>query len=165
MSRLLGPAAEIRFRADRFVATQYSSAAAKARFASHYVRFVAAGFDRSLFQLWFYRRLRMTFGHLAHTDVDGFYNTWFEGTFHQHGFVDQALRWPCPGDPAVTFCDVEAALQQWLRSVGALDLLAARHEAEREATERAQFAPATRQVRRAARVPARRPSHRRRPRR
>ena len=139
MSRLIAPAAEIGFSPDRFVATQHSSAAAKARFANHYVRFVAAGFDRDLFRPWFYRRLCMTFGHIAHTDLDGFYNTWFERAFHQYGFVDKALRWRCPGDPACTYCDVEAALQQWLRSVGALDLLAARHAAEREARERAEL--------------------------
>jgi hypothetical protein len=67
------------------------------------------------------------------------YNTWFERAFHQYGFVDKALRWRCPGDPACTYCDVEAALQQWLRSAGALHLLAARHAAEREARERAEL--------------------------
>jgi hypothetical protein len=140
MSRLLVvPAVEIRFPADRFAATQHDSAAAKARFANHYVRFVAAGFDRALFQQWFYRRLCMSFGHIAHRDLDGFYNTWFERTFDQYGFVDRALRWRCSGDPAVTYCDVEAALQQWLSSVGVLDLLAARLAVEREARERAEL--------------------------
>ena len=139
MSRLLVPAAETHFAADRFAPTHHDSGAAKARFANHYVRFVAAGFDRALFQQWFYRRLCMTFGHIAHTDLDGFYNTCLERTFDQHGFVDRALRWRCPGDPAFTYCDVEAALQQWLWSVGALDLLAARLAAEREARERAEL--------------------------
>jgi hypothetical protein len=139
MSRLLVPAAETRFPADGFTPTQHDSAAAKARFANHYVRFVAAGFDRALFQQWFYRRLCMTFGHIAHTNLDGFYNTWCERTFDQCGLVDRALRWRCPGDPAFTYCDVEAALQQWLWSVGALDVLAARLAAEREARERAEL--------------------------
>ncbi len=125
MSRLLVPAAETRFPADRFAPTQHDSAAAKARFANHYIRFVAAGFDRALFQHWFYRRLCMTFGHIAHTNLDGFYNTWFERTFDQCGFVDRALRWH--------------ALQHWLWSVGALDVLAARLAAEREARERGEL--------------------------
>ncbi len=76
MSRLLVPAAETRFPADRFAPTQHDSAAAKARFANHYIRFVAAGFD---------------------------------------------------------------ALQHWLWSVGALDVLAARLAAEREARERGEL--------------------------
>ncbi len=138
-SRLLAPAAEIRFPADRFVATAHSPATAKARFANHYVSFVAGGFDHALFQPWFYRRLSMTFGHIAHYNLDGFYGTWFERTIDRHGFVRQALRWRCPGDPAYTHCDVEAALQQWLQSVGVLDVLTASVAAEREAAGRAQL--------------------------
>jgi hypothetical protein len=139
MSRLLTLPAEVRFPPGGFVATQHSSADAKARFANHYVRFVAAGFAYDLFQPWFYRRLSTTFGHIAHYDLEGFYHTWFGRTFDQHGFVDQALRWRCPGDPAYTYCDVEAVLQEWLRSVGAVEVLAARLAAEREAADRAQL--------------------------
>jgi hypothetical protein len=117
MSRLLVPvaAAEIRFPADRFAPTQHDSAAAKARFANHYVRFVATGFDRALFQPWFYRRLSMSFGHIAHRNLDGFYNSWFERTFDQYVFVERALRCRCFGDPAFTYCDVEAALRSGFR--------------------------------------------------
>ena len=141
MSRLLVPvaAAEIRLPADRFAPTQHDSAAAKARFANHYVRFVATGFDRALFQPWFYRRLSMSFGHIAHRNLDGFYHTWFERTFDQYAFVDRALRWRCSGDPAFTYCDVEAALQQWLSSSRVLDALAGLLAVEREARERAEL--------------------------
>jgi hypothetical protein len=141
MSRLLVPAvaAEIRFPADRFAPTQNDSAAAKARFANRYVCFVATGFDCALFQPWFYQRLSMSFGHIAHRDLDGFYNTWFERTFDQYVFVERALRWRCFGDPAFTYCDVEAALQQWLSSGRVLDALAGLLAVEREARERAEL--------------------------
>lgn len=138
-TRLLAPTAEMHFAADRFMPTAHSPADAKARFANRYVRFVAVGFDRALFQPWFYRRLSMTFGHIAHYNLDGFYATWFERTADRHDFVAQALRWRGAGDPAWTYCDVETALQQWLASVGVLDVLAARVAAKREAADLAEL--------------------------
>src|SRR6266498_3325175 len=57
-----------------------------------------------------------------------------------HGALCQPLRpFRRRRDPAFTYCDVEAALQQWLLSVATLDLLAARLAAEREARERAEL--------------------------
>ena len=45
------------FSADRFTATQHSTADEKARFCNCFVRFVLGGFARSVFKSQFYRRL------------------------------------------------------------------------------------------------------------
>jgi hypothetical protein len=57
----------------------------------------------------------MSFGHIAHYDRSGFYDTWFTQARHRAAFVEKTLRWPCHGDPEFTFSDVEYAIQQMMR--------------------------------------------------
>lgn len=104
------------FTADMFVPTQWSTAEDKAKFANHFMRFVEKGCPSTLFHKWFYIRLSMTFGHIAHFNQYGFYETWFGSRYHQKQFIDHTIRAYVCGDPRYTYSDVEVALQRHLRT-------------------------------------------------
>src|SRR2546430_207118 len=56
------------------------------------------------------------FGHIAHYDIDGFYDTWFTRDKHRLGFLRNTLSWVCFGDPKFTYSDVERVIQQEVRA-------------------------------------------------
>ena len=103
------------FLPSEFVPTQFSTAADKASFGNTLLHFLDADCSRELFIKKLYNRLSMTFGHVAHCDIEGFYSTWFTRDRHRLGFIQKLLRWPCHGDPKFTFSDVEQAIQQVVR--------------------------------------------------
>ena len=103
------------FLASEFTPTERSTAAEKAAFGNAVLHFVDLGCPRELFTKKFYNRLSMTFGNIAHYNLEGFYDTWFTRDRHRLGFVHKLLRWPCHGDPKFTFSDVEYAVQQVIR--------------------------------------------------
>ena len=103
------------FLPSEFVPTQFSTAADKASFGNTLLHFLDADCSRELFIKKLYNRLSMTFGHVAHCDIEGFYSTWFTRDRHRMGFIQKLLRWPCHGDPKFTFSDVEQAIQQVVR--------------------------------------------------
>jgi len=103
------------FSPSQFVSTEWSTTAEKADFGNCLLRFLDAGCPRELFTKKFYTRLSMTFGNIAHYSLEGFYDTWFTRDRHRAGFVQKLLRWPCHGDPKVTFSDVECAIQRVVR--------------------------------------------------
>lgn len=103
------------FSPSEFVPTEWSTAAEKAAFGNTLLQFLDAGCPRELFTKKFYTRLSMTFGNIAHDNVEGFYGTWFTRDRHRLGFVQKLLRWPCHGDPKFTFSDVECAIQRLIR--------------------------------------------------
>jgi hypothetical protein len=119
------------FTADRFTATQWEPAEHKAEFARRFIRFVESDFDRRKFTDDLYRRLSMTFGHIAHHDRSGFYDTFFTTTEDKVRFLRQTAGHTCVGDPAYTYSDVERALQAWINQNGILQ------EYERAAQEQA----------------------------
>ena len=61
----------------------------------------------------------MTFGHIAHYDSAGFYETFFESDEGKREFIDQCMAWRCYGDPAFTYSDVERAVIARLKGGGA----------------------------------------------
>lgn len=103
------------FLPSEFVSTKFSSAADKADFGNALLCFLDADCPQELFTTKLYHRLSMTFGHIAHYDRSGFYDTWFTRARHRSAFVEKTLRWPCHGDPEFTFSDVEYAIQQVMR--------------------------------------------------
>lgn len=103
------------FLPSEFVPTQFSTAADKASFGNTLLHFLDADCSRELFIKKLYNRLSMTFGHVAHCDIEGFYSTWFTRDRHRLGFIQKLLRWPCHGDPKFTFSDVEQAIQRVVR--------------------------------------------------
>lgn len=108
------------FKAEQFTPTQWDSAEQKARFANHFVRFLESGFNRNLFYKWFYNRLSMTFGHIAHYNQWAFYEYWFSNEEKCRRFVQHTLHPACGGCgyPAYTYSDVEMALKKFLKDKG-----------------------------------------------
>ena len=104
------------FDASQFVATQWSSAADKAAFGNAFLHFIESEWKRSLYTKSFYQRLSNCFGHIAHYDIHGFYETWFTCDKDRRGFLKNTLSWPCWGDPTFTYSDVERAIKQEVRA-------------------------------------------------
>jgi hypothetical protein len=110
------------FEPDHFTATQWSTDEDKAKFANALMKFIAHEFPRQSFGKALYQRLSNTFGHIAHTNQDGYYSVFFESDADKVVFLDQTLRWPCYGDRTYTFCDVERAVQWRLRAANVIDV-------------------------------------------
>ena len=98
-----------------FKATEFSTVEDKQKFAKHFQRFVTGGFKRTVFPKWFYTRLSGCFGMIAHYNLRGFYDTYFETLDGKHEFIQECLAWPCYGSPEFTYSDVERHLQGWLK--------------------------------------------------
>lgn len=103
------------FKVEQFTPTQWDTAEQKAKFANHFVRFVESGFKKSLFFDWFYKRLSMTFGFIAHYNREGFYDTWFLTFNSQLEFLKHIRNTNngLYGDVAFTYSDVERAITEW----------------------------------------------------
>jgi hypothetical protein len=101
---------------------------------------VKSDFDQRLFPQTFYCRLSMSFGHIAHFNRQGFFETFFNTTADKVRFLRLTLAHPCFGDPAFTYSDVERALQGWLRENGILAKYEQSLAEETKAGERAQLA-------------------------
>jgi hypothetical protein len=102
-----------------YAESRFSTAQDKAKFANQFVKFVRGGYKRTDFPKWFYTRLSMTFGHYAHYNQEGFYSDFFDCFDPAQGkaeFLRQTLSYGCYGDARFTYCDVEKALQQWLKT-------------------------------------------------
>jgi hypothetical protein len=124
-----------------FVATEFSSVEDKEKFALQFKTFVSRGYTKDEFPKWFYTRLSMTFGHIAHYDQLGFYLHFFgNGVRGILEFVQHCLSWSCHGEPTFTFSDVERHLQAWLREHQVIEKLNAHYLHEVEMAERDQLA-------------------------
>ena len=102
------------FTAEQFTPTKFDTAEDKAKFANHFVRFVESDFKSTLFPKWFYTRLSMTFGHIAHYNQSGFYSEFFESTMDKVRFLEQTRLAGCYGSPEHTYCDVERVIVKWV---------------------------------------------------
>jgi hypothetical protein len=137
------PAATVRaltipaFTAAEFTPTQWATADDKAKFGNALMKFVANEFPRQSFTRSLYHRLSNTFGHIAHTNLDGFYGAFFERDFDKVVFLEQTLSWPHFGEPTFTFSDVERAVKRRLRAAKVIDIF---HMLEADATRRRELA-------------------------
>lgn len=107
-------------RHETYTPTSCSTAADKAKFLRQFQKFVESDFAPSKFPKWFYNRLSMTFGHIAHYNKGGFFGTFFESTRDKVEFLRQTLGYGCYGDAGFTYCDVERDIQSWLREQSTL---------------------------------------------
>ena len=128
------------FTADQFTPTKWERSEQKAKFARQFIKFVESDFARSQFPHMFYLRLALCFGHIAHFNEAGFFETFFTTTRDKVRFLRQTLQHPCYGDPTFTYSDVERALQEWLRESGVLARYEQQLADEQEAAERATLA-------------------------
>lgn len=139
--------------ASEFTPTEWSTAAEKAVFGNTLLHFIDSGCPRELFTKKFYTRLSMTFGNIAHYNLEGFYDTWFTRDRHRLGFVQKLLSWPCHGDPKFTFSDVERAVQTFILRRNHLGVFQAKADAETRAIELAQLEKLEAKYRAAAPAP------------
>lgn len=93
---------------------EFASAEDQARFANQFVKFAKSGFDRSQFPKWFYQRLSMTFGHIAHYNQEGFYQEFFTTPADKMRFIDQTVSSPGYGP----WGDCERQIRTWLLDSG-----------------------------------------------
>src|SRR5271169_2445 len=128
------------FDPTQFTPTKWETANDKAAFANRFVRFVQSDFAAKHFTEKFYRRLSNTFGHIAHFNRGGFWDTFFTSTADKVRFLKLTVQYPCYGDPAWTFSDVEQAVQAWLKAEGTLEQYQQQLADEIEAGERALLA-------------------------
>lgn len=103
------------FMPSEFTPTQWSTTAEKADFGNKLLRFIEAGWKRSMFTKKLYNQLSNTYGHIAHFNLTGFYEEWFTNDADRLRFLEHLLESPCYGQPEFTFCDVERALQREIR--------------------------------------------------
>ncbi|PPQ35159.1 hypothetical protein SAMN06265338_1327 [Rhodoblastus acidophilus] len=128
------------FTAAEFTPTKWDSAEQKAEFANALMKFVAQDFPRTKFHNAFYNTLSNTFGHIAHYDHNGFYETFFLSARGKIAFLEQCVNWPCFGDPTTTYCDVERAVIARLRRANILTLLQSQTTVEQRAADLALLA-------------------------
>jgi hypothetical protein len=104
------------FRPDNFTPTKWSSAEEKAKIANKLTRFILGGFQRPAFTKDIYQQLSNMFGHIAHYNINGFYETWFADVKAGKAWVEHvSSSWLSGvGDPQFTWSDVEKALIQWI---------------------------------------------------
>ena len=102
------------FTANRFTATQHSTADEKARFCVAFAAFILSGFPRHRFKTAFYRRLSNIFGHIAHFDETGFWEIWFATPAKQCQFIRRIHEQVPMGDPHFCWSDVERELKLWI---------------------------------------------------
>jgi hypothetical protein len=129
-----------RLEPSAFTPTKFHSAEDKAWFGDAFFKFVAQDYPKSAFSKRFYMRLSNCFGHIANYNLHCFYETFFLDLSGKIDFLTQTLRWPCYGDPAYTFCDVERLIQKRLATSRLLDIHKAAHAAEIDRAERATLA-------------------------
>lgn len=103
-----------------YTPTQWDTAEDKARFVKHFIQFVKKDFHQSMFNKKFYNRLSMTFGHIAHYDRGGFWDTFFTNTADKSEFLRMTMNFPCYGDPKFTYCDAEREIQNQLKEMNVL---------------------------------------------
>ncbi|RZU28935.1 hypothetical protein [Edaphobacter modestus] len=120
--------------------TEWDSAEKKLAFANHLINFIATDFPRQKFTKGFYNRLSCVFGMIAHYNLEGFYQAFFTCTAAKVRFLSCLLNWPNYGDPAYTYSDVEAAVQEKLRELGFYEMYRSRLGRETEQAERAVLA-------------------------
>jgi hypothetical protein len=109
------------FSPELFAPTKLSSAREKAKFANYFREFVLKNFDRKLFVDWFYSRMSMCRGHIAHYNLGGFYEEWFSDPDKKIEFLRHWATAPSYGDPKYTYSDVEKVLASWIFTEGRIE--------------------------------------------
>lgn len=97
-----------------YTATEFSTVEDKKKFEAQFKKFVTNGFQKKHFPKWFYTRLSMCFGHIAHYSQSGFYYFFFEDDEGKRDFLNWTMNGGGYGDPAYTYSDVENNLKKWL---------------------------------------------------
>jgi len=123
-----------------FTPTKFSTTEDKAWFGNALLKFLANDSPQSGFTTRLYHRLSLTFGHIAHFDKVGFYETFFQDDSGKIEFLRQTIQWPFFGDPHHTFSDVERAIAARVKTSGLIHFYEMRLNTAIEQAERAKLA-------------------------
>lgn len=131
--------------AEDFTSTEFDSAAQKAAFLKRLCRWIVDGMPKEEFVRTnkpLYYHLSLHFGHIAHYNRFGFWETWFSTPQARYEFLLEHLRPRYPGLPQYTWVDVENVLGDWIRNSGILQIYekAAREWVEQESIKTARAA-------------------------
>jgi len=102
---------------EQYTPTEFSTSTSKEKFEKQFKKFVTGGYKFRDFPKWFYTRLSTCFGHIACYDQHQFYAVFFITPEDRRRFNNMTLSWPCHGDPASTYSDVEKVLQAWMQKL------------------------------------------------
>lgn len=114
-AKLKGTSSE--FQMQDFTPTKWATGEEKAKIANKMTRFILGGFQQGSFTKAMYQRLSNMFGHIAHYNINGFYENWFSD-------IKACLDWSehikgnwlsGMGDPKFTWSDAEKALVKWVK--------------------------------------------------
>jgi hypothetical protein len=123
----------------KFTATKWNTVEDKEKFVEHFVKFVERDFPPHMFTKKFYNRLMNTFGHIAHYNQLGFWETFFTNARDKAEFLKQTMEFPCYGDPAYTFCDAEREIQNQLKEKDTLEKWESKATTEHNNAEYAEY--------------------------
>lgn len=112
--KLKGAASE--FHMQDFTSTKWATAEDKAKIANKLTRFILGGFQQAAFTKAMYQHLSNMFGHIAHYNLNGFYEVWFADIKACRNWAKHITgNWLSGiGDPQFTWSDVEQILIQWM---------------------------------------------------
>lgn len=126
------------FTTANLTATKFTIVEEKAKWLNDLAGSMRSGFAKSKFTKPLYNRLSMCFGHIAHYNQGGFYETWFTTAADRLSWIMHTLDCPCHGDSEYTFSDAERQFQAWLHSVEGQAIIQRNvTEAEQEVREKA----------------------------
>lgn len=103
-----------KFTTEGLVDTEWNTAEDKAKWLNKLADFVRAGFSESKWTKALYYRLSMSFGHIAHYDMNGFYSTWFSTEQDRYNWLTYIQERVVYGDPEWTWSDAERKFTTWL---------------------------------------------------
>jgi hypothetical protein len=124
---------------SEYTATKWDTVEDKQKFERQFKRFVESDFDFKKFPKWFYTRLSMCFGHIAHYNQAGFYDEFFRSTEGKAQFLELTVNYPCYGDPTFTYSDVEKVLRAWVTEKGLIEKYRRQSSREVETAERSEL--------------------------
>lgn len=104
------------YYARHFQPTAWDTAEEKAEFANLFIRFVESDFSRQLFTGKFYQRMVCMFGFHAFPNSQNFWDHYFGDEAGRRRFIQNCIEHRHAGDAGMTYSDVHARLQDWLRA-------------------------------------------------
>jgi hypothetical protein len=133
------------FSANQFTGTRYETAEDKALAANQLAAFLLAGCPVERFTKRVYDALYLhSFGHIAHYDRWGFYDTWFSTPSARAAWVSYVQHGGAYGFKPIERTDLwgdfEHVVADWLESSGIAERFIAEYDAAVESAERAELA-------------------------
>lgn len=100
------------FTSEMFSPSEFLTSEDKSKFLNSLVKFTLGGFNENCFSNKLYNRLSSIFGHIAHYNKKGFYETWFSRPEQIRSWVNHVREYNCVGPDS----DIGKNFQHWMNS-------------------------------------------------